>query len=299
MSTAPSGQEYAVYRSGRRYPVHTGKLGSRCRCLSCTRKATWTPERRAAVGERVRREWAEGTRVLRRNPNDRRPERWQRQHDEYLRTLAGKHDSLTIARMLAERFGQPRSETAVKHRLKRLGIARMDVRPLSSSEVGRIFGVTRETVRVRFVNAGLLVGTLRRGGPHGMRMFTRAEIETLIREHPDAYDLEAIRDPALKTLARAVTRGRRFLNTADVSARTGVDSRTLAGWLARGLIPSARKVRSFRPGAGGAWLVPATDVVIVEAIRDGRAELQRERANARRDPLTGSFLRAGDVRLVS
>lgn len=291
----PITQEYAIYRSGRRYPVHTPALKSRCRCLSCTRKASWTPERRAAMGERIKREWAEGTRTLRRNPNDNRSATWKPAEDAYLKSIADRYDCLTIGALLTERFGHPRSEHAVKHRCQRLGIARMDIRPLSSSEVGRIFGVTRETVRARFVNTGMLAGDLRRGGPHGMRMFTRAEIEALVREHPEAYDLEAIRDPSLKALALAVQRGRKPLSTSEVSRLTGIHSRTLAGWLARGLVPSARKVRNFRPGAGGAWLIPATDVAVVEAIRDGRADLQRERANARRDPLTGSFLRTDET----
>lgn len=294
-SDAPEGQEYLTDRRGRRYPTHTRGLKGACVCNGCRQRRYWTKARRKARGADIAAQYADGRRVWTNATNLNRAAHWHPNEDALLRDLAGKYDSLTIGRMLGERLHKPRSESSVNHRLKRLGIFRLDVRPLSSSEVGRIFGITRETVRVRFVNGGLLIGQLRRGGPHGMRMFTRQEVEKLIREHPEAYDVEAIRDPALKALAQAVTRGRRLLPTREVSRATGIDGRTLAGWYARGLIPSARKVVGVLPGATGAWLIEASDVETVKAIRAARPDVQRERANARRDPLTGTFLRADET----
>lgn len=243
----------------------------------------------------MRRQYADGTRVRQHDINEKRAEHWRPEEDALVRELAGQYDSLTIGSMLGERLGKPRSETSVKHRIQRLGIFLMDVRPLTSSEVGRIFGVSRETVRTRFVNRGLLVGQLRRGGPHGMRMFTRAELERLIREHPESYEVAAIRDPALRALAEAVNRGRRLLGTAEVASLVSIDPRTLAGWYLAGLVPSARFVQGVRPGAGGAWLLAAGDVGMVRRLADERADAARAKAEAKRDPMTGAFLRAGEI----
>lgn len=295
MSGRPVVQEYAVNRRGARYVVHTPRLGERCRCNGCHQRRYWTPERRAARGALLRQQFGDGTRVPARNVNEGRASVWRAEEDALVRELAGQQDCLTIGRMLGERFGNPRSEAAVKYRVKRLGIYLLDVRPLSSSEVGRIFGVTRETVRTRFVNRGLLVGRLRRGGPHGMRMFTRPELERLIREHPEAYDAGAIRDPSLRALAAAVNRGRRPLGTAEVAHLVGMDPRTLAGWYLAGLVPAARFVRGVRPGAGGAWLLPASEVETVRRLRAGRADARRAKAEARRDPLTGAYLSCGET----
>jgi hypothetical protein len=296
MSGRSALQEYEARPSGRRRPVHTPRLTASCACISCVRRRWWTPERRAARGEQIRAAYAAGTRRVGRDGNRKKVTFWQPQQDAALRELAGRYDSLTIAQILSERFGQPRTATAVTHRCKTLGISRMDIRPLTSSEVGRIFGgISRETVRVRFVKSGLLVGTLRRGGPHGMRMFTRADLERLIREHPEAYDAATIRDPALRALAGATRRGRRLLPTSEVTRLTGIDNRTLAGWYAAGRVPTARKVHGVLPGATGAWLIEAGDLATVRAIRDGYAAGARARAAARRDPLTGTFLGAGET----
>lgn len=246
------------------------------------------------MGERLRRQYAEGTRVAGRDHQRKHPAVWTAEQDDALRLLGGQYDCRTIARILTERFGTARSERAVRHRFTRLGVSRYDGRPLSSSEVGRLFGVSRETVRRRFVGHGYLVGTLRRHGPHGMRVFARAEIERLIREHPEAYRADAIRDPSLRALAVAVARGRGLVPTAEVTRLTGVPQETLSGWYRAGLVPSATKVRGPLPGAGGAWLIEAGDVETVRWLVATRGQRARERAEPRRCPLTGVYL-AGDA----
>jgi DNA-binding transcriptional MerR regulator len=290
MSGRVAAQEYAPSKSGRRLPVHTPALRDACRCYTCRNRRWQTPERRAEMSERLRRQYADGTRSRQHDINQKRASHWRPEEDALVRELAGRYDSLTIGRMLGERLGQPRSEVAVVHRMKHLGILLMDVRPLSSSEVGRIFGVSRETVRTRFVKSGLLVGQLRRGGPHGMRMFDRAELERLIREHPEAYEIEEIRDPTLRALAEAVTRGRRLLPTSEVVRLTGVAQTTLARWYAAGRVPSARLVTGVRPGAGGTWLIEAADLATIRRLRDGRKEARRVTAESRRDATSGRYL---------
>jgi hypothetical protein len=282
-------QEYAPSRTGRRIAVHTPRLKT-CACKQCWARRWWTAERRAQRGRQLRQQYADGRRLPQHDLNEKRAEHWRPEEDALIRELAGQYDSLTIGQMLGDRLGQVRSENAVKHRIKRLGIFLMDIRPLSSSEVGRIFGVSRETVRTRFVNRGLLVGQLRRGGPHGMRMFGRQEIERLIREHPEAYEIESIRDPSLRALAEAVNRGRRLLTTSDVSHLTGIAQTTLVGWYTAGRVPSARFFKGMRPGRGGAWMIEAVDVETVRRIHDGRAQACRTRAEARRDTASGRYL---------
>lgn len=287
-------QEYALSRTGRRVAVRTPRLKS-CACKRCWAKRWWTPERRAARGQQLRQQYADGRRFPQHDLNEKRAEHWRPEEDALIRELAGHYDSLTIGQMLGKRLGKARSESAVKHRIKKLGIFLMEVRPLSSSEVGRIFGISRETVRVRFVKRGLLVGQLRRGGQHGMRMFSRQAVERLIREHPEAYEIEAIRDPSLRALAKAVNRGRRLLTTSDVTRLTGIAQTTLVGWYSAGRVPSARFVQGMRPGRGGAWMIEAIDVEMVRRIRDGRAESCRTRAEARRDTASGRYLPAAVV----
>lgn len=277
MTEAPAGQEYGLDRIGRRVAAHTPRLKSACACKNCWAKRWWTPERRAARAADLRQQYADGRRQPRHDLNDVRAARWRAEEDAYLRSLVGRHDCLTIASLLTERFGYPRTEAAVTHRVRTLGISRMDVRPLSSSEVGRIFGISRETVRARFVNRGLLVGQLRRGGPHGMRMFARAELEQLVRDHPEAYNVEAIRDPALRALAEAVARGRRLLGSSEVRRLTGVDVRQLLRWYADGLVPSARRVAGVRFGRGGGWLIEAADLAVIRQLDAERTERRRRR----------------------
>ncbi len=281
MVAASTRQDYLRYPSGRRLAVHTPRLGRSCRCKGCQTRRWWTPERRAAMRRMMLRQYAEGRRDLSvvAAANRRHARCWTLEQDDALKVLAGRHDCRTIASMLGERFGVPRTESSVVHRLKKLGVSRMALRPYSAGEVGRLFGITRETVRKRFVETGLLACTVRRGGPHGMRMFTRAAVERLVAEHPEAYDREAIRDPGLRAIALGVARRRPLLTAREVQARTGATQRQLSAWCIAGLVPSARKVRAIVMGAGGGWLCTLDDLAVVtglvadaEARRRARAE---------------------------
>ena len=86
----------------------------------------------------------------------------------------------------------------------------------------------------------------------------------------------AIRDPQLRALAEAVTRGRRLIGTKQVQEQTGVDFRLLAVWYAAGLVPSARKVKGVRVGRYGEWLIEAPDLVTVRQLKaEHEARIQR------------------------
>lgn len=262
-------------RAGRRVPAHTPRLVRSCACQSCKLRRYWTPERRAERSAQLRRQYVDGRRTARRNPNDGRAWVWTPEQDDLVRALVGTCDLATLAQRLTERFGHRRTEHAVKHRIVHLGLSRMAARPLSSSEVGRMFGISRETVRSRLVGRGLLVGELRTGGPYGMRVFERAEVERLVAEHPELFPPEQIRDAALRALAVASRRGRALLTSAEVMRRTGAEQRELCSWYTSGLVPSARKVRGRR-GHGGGWLIEAGDVPRVrELVAAARARRAR------------------------
>lgn len=294
MSGRPAAQEYAPDRRGRRRPVHTPRMGAACICVGCHQRRYWTPDRRAARAAQVRAWIADGTIPAERpNVNLKRASHWKPAEYDELRRLVGKHDRATIAAKLTEKFGVTRTEHAVKRALDRLGIRLLDERPFTTGEVARMLGISRQTVLARLVGAGVLHSELWRGGQYGMRVYGRADLERLIREHPEAYDAGRVKDRALKALAQAVTRGKRLLGSAEVERLTGVDHRVLVRWYADGLVPSARRVRGVTVGRGGAWLIEAHDAETVERIRDERS---RRRAERPRDPATGAFVRAEDRR---
>lgn len=273
-------QEYVTTRRGRRVAAHTPRLKSRCACLSCRRKASWTPERRLQRSADIRQQYADGRRSTDRmlDVNRRNPKCWTAEADDLLRSLVGRHDVTTIARIISERFGRPRTKAAVVHRVKTLGLSRMAARPYTTAEVAYLFGVSDETVRARLVRTGLLVGTLRPGmAHHGMRFFERADVEKLVREHPEAYDADRLRDPALRALAVAVARRHPVLSTPAVCRLTGAHQRELSAWYLAGLVPSARKLHGVLPGAAGAWVIEAADLPLVRRLAADLAERRRRR----------------------
>lgn len=291
MSRRPAVQEYAPDRLGRRQPVHTRGFKD-CRCTGCCQRRWWTPERRAARAAQIRAWIADGTIPAERpNVNLRRASHWKPEQYDYLRSLVGKHDKATLAHLMTERFGVPRTEQAIKRALDRIGIRLLDERPYTTGEVARMLGISRQTVLSRLVGEGVLRSDLWRGGQHGMRVYSRADLERLVREHPEAYDADRIRDPGLLALARALQRGRRLLGSMEVERLTGVDHRTLVKWYAAGLVPSARRVRGVTVGRGGAWLIDTGDVDTVRRIAVEMADDQaRRRAERPRDPISGRLL---------
>lgn len=285
-------QEYLVNRLGRRQPTHTRGIGAACICTGCHQKRWWTPTRRRARAAQVRAWLANGTiPAARPNTNLRRASHWKPEQYDYLRTLVGRHDKPTIACLLTERFGVERTEQSVKRALDRIGVRLLDARPYTTGEVARMLGISRQTVLSRLVGAGVLHSELWRGGQHGMRVYSRGDLERLIREHPEAYDAERIRDRSLKALAQAFNRGRRLVGSMEVERLTGVDHRTLVRYYAAGLVPSARRVRGVTVGRGGAWLIEAGDVETVRRLAVSIPAEQAQRRAARpRDPSTGRLL---------
>jgi hypothetical protein len=272
-------QEFLPDRRGRRYPIHTRGLGKDCRCTGCHQKRWWTPERKRQRAVEMRRWQAEkrgGFSKPRVNVNLRRASYWPPEQVAYLKSLVGKHDLPTMAAKLTERFGYPRTEQAIKRCLQRQGVASLDVRPFTTGEVARMLGISRQTVLSRLVGNGLLVSEVWRGGQYGMHVYSRADLERLIREHAEAYEIERITDRGLRALAEAVNRGRRLVGTSEVARHVGLHHQTILNWYADGLVPSARRVHGVRPGRGGAWVIEAGDLAVVAALaHQHRAEVAR------------------------
>ncbi len=209
-----------------------------------------------------------------------------------LRAMIGDHDIGTIAARLTEAFGYPRTEAAVQHRIKRLGLFILDHRPYTTGEVARMLGMSRNNLLETWVRPGRLEGERRRGGLHGMLTYSRAVLESFVRVHAESLNVARIRDEGLRLVARAALRGRQGLGTVEVELLTGVSHQVQSELYARGQVPSARRVRRFGGGAGGCWLIDRADVETVRRLAKATAdEIARQRA-ARRDPASGRYLSA-------
>lgn len=204
MRRRPVVQEYAPDRRGYRKPVHTPGLKGTCNCSTCYQRRWWTPERKAARAAAMRRQWASGERDGQPDANVRRATHWTPEQDDYLRQIAGDHDLPELAALLSARFSAPRTKQAIQRRCQHLGISRLGLRPYTTSEVARMLGIGVTTLRTQIVLPCLLPFAWWRGGSIGTRVYRHADLEQFIREHPDAYRIERIRDPRLSVLARAV-----------------------------------------------------------------------------------------------
>jgi hypothetical protein len=242
---------------GRLVPVHTPRLKDACRCGPCRQRTVWTPERRAAVSARQR-----GVK----RPDRKRPSiacRWLPEHEHLLRELLGTVDTETIAACLTERFGWPRTEQAVRSRIKLLGLSRLTVRPWSKRELWRLLGLTEDRLD-RYLALGMISGTpwkLGGGKRKGNRSvaFTRADVERFIRAHPACVVPSAIRDGGLRTLAESLMRGRPTLSIPEAARRIGMPYATLMYWCKTGRVPSAAQID------GRYWRVALDDVAALSA----------------------------------
>lgn len=189
---------------GKLVPIHTPTLGADCHCGPCRQRRLWTPERRAAASARMR----EIAKRPRKSPSIAR--RWLPEHEQTLASLLGTMDTAGIAAELTRRFGWPRTQVAVRERIKVRKLSRLTVRPWSQVEVAWQLGVGYERVRT-WVRRGWLTGTpWHLGGGHRQnavsQAFTVADVERLIRERPDLVRAAQIRHSGLRTLAVALSR---------------------------------------------------------------------------------------------
>lgn len=209
-SRCPAEQQFVTGRSGRLTPVHTQSLGSACRCGPCRQSGRWTPEARAARSAEYRTKAAAGVTFGTRGPK-RIASRWLPEHERALVDLLGRMDTAGIAAALTQQFGWPRTETAVRERIKVRKLSRLTVRPWSQREVAWQLGVGYERVR-NWVRLGLLTGTPWKLGGGQRRaaisqVFSVADVERFLRAHPDLVRVFVIRHPVLRALMIALCRG--------------------------------------------------------------------------------------------
>lgn len=189
---------------GKLVPIHTPKLAAECHCGRCRQARIWTPERRAAVSDRVRAR----PKTRRKSPSI--ASRWTPAQEQALVALMGTMDTAGIAAELTRRFGWPRTVIAVRERIKVRKLSRLTVRPWSQVEVAWQLGVGYEKVRT-WVRRGWLVGTpWRLGGGHRQdavsQAFTVADVECFMRAHPELVQADRIRHAGIRTLAVALSR---------------------------------------------------------------------------------------------
>lgn len=209
-SRCPEGQQFVMGGRGILVPVHTVKLGPACRCGPCRQDGRWTPEARAARSAEYRAKVAAGVQFGTRGTK-RIASRWTPEQEQALAALLGTMDTAGIAGELTRRFSYPRTEIAVRERIKVLGLSRLTVRPWSRQEVARALGVSYERVR-DWTRIGWLTGTpWRLGGgqraAHISQTFSVADVERLLRARPDLVDVNRIRHSGLRTLVQGLSRG--------------------------------------------------------------------------------------------
>lgn len=256
-SRCPEGQAFVPSRHGKLVPAHTPSIGAACRCLHCHGKrqaARWTPEMRAARSAAYT-----GRTFTPRSPKRAKADVWTPQHDDALRALLGKGDRFWIAEQLTARFQCPRTDEAVQSRIKKLGLSRLAVRPLSRLEVGRALGVG-DALAERWVREGLLVGIPWHFGggkrkANVSQAFAREHVEAFLRAHVDQVAVDRIRDRGFRALAEALTRGSRMpLTLASAARLSGVCQKTVRYWIDRGRVPGAYQVR------GRFWRIPSSEI---------------------------------------
>jgi excisionase family DNA binding protein len=184
--------------------------------------------------------------------------------------MLGTMDAATIAAKLSEQFPWPRTETAVKSRVKVLRLSLLVVRPMSRREVEHALGVSDDTI-VAWIAQGLLVGTpWKLGGGQRKanisRAFTRAEVEAFVRTHPELVQVARIRDRGFRALVEGVTRGRRPLTIKEAARLANVEYGTLMYWCKHGKVPSAYQVD------GRHWRISATDLPLLRSMPDQRTQ---------------------------
>lgn len=243
-------------------PIHTPKLGAACKCGACRMARVWTPEAKAARSAEYRAKVAAGVRF-----GTTRPKaiacRWLPEHESALRAMLGTLDTETIAARLTERFGYPRTETAVRSRIKVLGLSRLAVRPWSKRELWRLLGLTEDRLD-RYIERGMISGTpwkMGGGKRKGNRSpaFARADVERFIRTHPLCLTPSLIRDAGLRSLAESLTRGRPTLTVPEAARLAGVPYATLMSWCKSGRVPSAHQID------GRYWRIAHDDVAAIRS----------------------------------
>lgn len=245
-------------------PIHTPKLGAACKCGACRMARVWTPEAKASRSAEYRAKVEAGVRFGTTRPKQIAC-RWLPEHESVLRDLLGTLDTETIAARLTERFGYPRTETAVRSRIKVLGLSSLAVRPWSKRELWRLLGLTEDRLD-RYIALGMIAGTswkMGGGKRKGNRSvaFGRADVERFIRAHPLCLEPTRIRDAGLRSLAESLTRGRPTLSVPAAARLSGVPYATLMYWCKSGRVPSARQID------GRYWRIAHEDLA---AIRDPR-----------------------------
>lgn len=272
-----SRQEFAPDRSGRRRAVHTRGLGEACRCAPCVSRRWYTPERRAAQADRMRRQWAEGTFAGR--ARGLHPRRWTRREDQALADLAGTLPLPDVTAELNRRFSTDRTVVAVGLRARRLGLSVWQG-GYSLRDLERVFGVAHQTIARSWVEPGLLVGRRWDGrGPHAGWWFEPAEVERFVRDCGWLFDVARMkRSHPLTTVAELAHRSDPWLvGSVAVAGALGLSEAATWRWIKRGLVPFRR-----RPNGGGPGMVcvRGRDVPAIRAAIDEERALGIARSRA-------------------
>jgi hypothetical protein len=210
-----------------------------------------TAAERARISAGCRAAWAAGKWAQRAKP--RFWHAWLPPHDARLRAWAGVLPADEIAARLTAEFDVPRTPTAVRVRLRRLGLSQQLVH-YTAQQVGYLFGVAGKTVTASWVRRGWLVGRQLTAQAGSAWVFTAADVEQFIRAHSHAVDWRRMPPSRWRALAEVDWRRDPWLTVPEAAWMSGVAASTLRNHLAAGWLVGAR--RFAKGGAhAGAWLV--------------------------------------------
>lgn len=201
-------------------------------------RAWWTPERRAAFGQRTKERWAAGQFATRRKARHRHA--WSAAEDAVLQRDAGRQTVTELAVAIAA-LGMQRTETAVRIRLKRLGLTSGVYSGLTARQVGVLFGIDAKTVTHAWVARGWLSGVRTCSLAGAAWVFRDEHLDAFIRGYGYAFDWRLMRGGRWRSLAETLDRVDPWLTAQQAAAALGVKPGTLLNHCARGWLRTERR----------------------------------------------------------
>lgn len=210
-------------------------------------KRPMTADERQRKSECMRQAWAEGK--FANCPKGVMWDAWLPPHDALLRELEGQYTIAELAVIITERFGVPRTETAVEVRQKRLGLCRV-VDALTARQMGRLFGVDPKTITHSWIKNEWLSGDRVHDMPAASWIFRPSHIEAFIRSHPEIYDWTHMQPGRWRSLAEMVYRTDPLLSLPEAARALRASPNVLSQYCRRGWMPSLRRPSKTGAQAG-------------------------------------------------
>lgn len=172
-----------------------------------------------------------------RTPDHRRHD-WSAGEDAMLRRLVGRMPPAGITDALNGRFFTSRRAWSIRNRALDLGLSLRRTDGIRMADMVATFRIHNRRI-VAFVDAGVLRAAHRGSGRRGSDwVFTPADIEAWMRNHPWLIDWRRVAPGRWRDLARAVSLRDPYLTVREAAARTGVRPGMVQKWIRQGRLPA-------------------------------------------------------------